>query len=318
MVVLTRGFRVQLYAFVCYLVAVCLLYPSFFDAHLVVNIALLCFAIYLIPEIADVRYARNSLLRRVRSIKWLGVVFILLCTLSILALRGIRGWQSVLSTGLVYYIIFTMVWCTTSRVQERSSYPIEALMALLLSLVIFSKILFLTSFICILYFYFKKGGVLKVGYGLTSLILVVGVFFVLNVSAFDDFFYRSLFRPDSAIDTKIAGFSDGGRLTLWSELLLGAEAFERGTYYLADVIPSHNLVVYLIFEFGWAGAFFWSLPLIVSFIRLCNNGYHFFAFIFFICCSLSSIFEFAAIWFPAVVLTAQFFSFAQLRDHALG
>lgn len=116
------------------------------------------------------------------------------------------------------------------------------------------------------------------------------------------FLEKSVFRPEFSDDTKILGFSDGMRLSIWDHYIDNSVFFGKGYYYLPEVVPTHNIIVHLIHEFGWIGFFLLMPAFVFLTIRLYRNV-NFVFFIFMIATlNLSSVGEYAVIWVPCFLI----------------
>ncbi len=241
-------------------------------------------------------YARLS---EKRMAIWLTLLFLIALTY---VFSGIRGWQSVMVTSLRYWIIFLafFAWRSTSSVKEKTALTTTLLV---LGMIWGSKIVLVCGAV-LFFFQFIRLSSLKKRLLLSALVffslILIWILFNEQVQVF---ITESVLRPDYDRDVKILGLSDGSRLTLWNDYLQGARLFGKGDYLGQDLAPTHNIFVYLVYEFGAAPASVASAFLLrVAFGCMKASGAEFLLILSF-CFLLSSVFEYGTGWvFPLIAL----------------
>lgn len=234
-----------------------------------------------------------------RRMIWISLFFLIALTY---VFNGIRGWQSVMVTSLRYWLILAVffAWRSSNSNLEKT---ILTTLLLALGMTWGSKIVIVCGAVLFV-FQFIKNSSAKERFLLSMLVLLamfaIWIFFHEEVRGF---LAESVLRPDYDRDVKILGLSDGSRLTLWNDYLQGARLVGKGDYLGEDLAPTHNIFVYLVYEFGIFPAFIGSLFLLrIAFSCGKASGLDFLLIIAF-CFLLSSVFEYGTGWvFPLIVL----------------
>jgi|GEM_PF-3663489 len=234
-----------------------------------------------------------------RKVIWVLLLFLIALTY---VFGGVRGWQSVMVTSLRYWIILIafFAWRSTNSNEEKTALTTTLLV---LGMIWGSKIVLVCG---VVLFFFQF---IKISSAKGRLLLSALVFFSLLVIwlVFNEqvqvFLTESVLRPDYDRDVKILGLSDGSRLTLWTDYLQGARLFGKGEYLGQDLAPTHNIFVYLIYEFGAVPASIASVFLLrIAFGCAKASGLEFLLILSF-CFLLSSVFEYGTGWvFPLIAL----------------
>jgi hypothetical protein len=281
-----------------YALCVCVISIFWVPLKISVNILLLLFVLYLFYKTRKAE-RDGSIIYSPTFFGWIMVAFFFLAPF---VLINTTGWTIVLFSAAAYWFMYVCV----NFYELTNSKNVKAIIGFIvftagllwgfkLAILIGSMILLIQIFNA---FSSGKSFVLMV-----ALAICTSLASYFNYSQIELFIYQSLLRPDYDLDVKVLGLSDGGRLNLWMHYIENAELLGKGQYYMPDEVPTHNIFVHLIHEFGILGLYFIGPVIFYLIIRIArNNGFIFFCLIL-ASLNLSSIGEFPAFWVPCLIFT---------------
>lgn len=232
----------------------------------------------------------------------LGIAFLAALFVLPIVLQDAQGWLILLGLASKYWFLFSIATLYSANRDNSRFKAAIAIILLLAGLLWNFKIAFaFFAFITIHYVITNrstKGLILF----FVGVIASTGATYFLFLDAFLTFLEISVLRPDYNYDLKVFGFSDGARLMIWSHYLENSIWFGRGNYYLPDIVPSHNIVVYLAHDLGILGALIFG-PIFVYFVVMIARRIGIIvALLFFLLFSLSSVGEYPSMWAYCVIL----------------
>lgn len=292
---LMQSHRIEKSKLTLFILIVVLLAPFALVAKLsvIVNLVTLLCSLAFFTSSKRIRLAQPYFSMPFKS---LGILFLAALFLLPIILKDAQGWMILLGLASKYWFLFSLAVLYSVN---RDNYRIKAKIAvvtLLAGLLWNFKIAFVFfASVAIEYIIKTRSikGLLAMAFGVA--ILFAATYF-LFLDAFLLFLERSVLRPDYKYDTKIFGFSDGARLTIWAHYLENSVWFGRGEYFLPDVVPPHNIIVHIAHELGFLGVLTIG-PLFLYFIVAAafRNGI-ITALLFLLSLGLSSVAEYPSMW----------------------
>jgi hypothetical protein len=296
---LTRKFGVLKYIDVLILVytlAVCAMSIFWVRLNISINIFLLIFVLYFFcqPKKAEKNRSVNY---SPTPIGWIIMSFFFLTPFPLVKAEG---WAIVLFSAAAYWFLYVYVslYESTNNMSLRSIIGFLVFAAGLLWGFKLAILIGLTIILVQLFNSFSSGKSFALLVALAVGVSLASYFYYAQIELF---MYQSLLRPDYDLDVKVLGLSDGGRLNLWMHYIENSELLGKGQYNMPDVVPTHNIFVHLIHEFGMLGFFLIAPVIFCLFFRIAKyNGFIYF-FLILTTLNLSSIGEFPVFWVPCLI-----------------
>ena len=284
--------------------AVLTIFSAWLDFAIVANIAALFFALY---SISHPVLRSCSPISSLRSLNLATKLFFLVLVIVPFVLSGRIGWESVLSASFELWFMFGIVRIySISNNGKTKNYC--ALIMLFVGVVLLSKLIILMGVVMLFFEFVSNFSTKKLLFIFFEVVLVLCFIYLVWFQKFKEYLELSVFRPDYLHDTKVLGFSDGGRIDLWLSYLKNSQWIGHGIAPEAEAegIPTHNIFVYLAYEGGilvllFLGAIFTALMIKMFFV-----GEVMMSILVLIVFNISSIAEYGSLWAVCVVLFPMF------------
>lgn len=282
--------------FIVFNAIVAVVLMMFSDAYPVLNNVMLLMSLYIVFKKDFFIEARNS--SRISSVNF---CFFLSLLVVVFALSNFRGWQSVMSTSVKYWILFNVFFFWRLTTSTRNKILLVSGL-LILGLIWKSKITLLAAIILIISKLMRSDSFKQDLKVVSAGILTLVFCFWLMRNQIADFAYSSVFRPDYSNDTKILGLSDGSRLNVWADYLTNARLYGKGDFAGDDFVPTHNIFVYFVHEFGYLSLAVYGPLFLFLLYRVAKNFSVELAALIFFSFTLSSLFEYSSGWVMCIII----------------
>ncbi len=283
--------------FLIYIISVCSLLAVWVSIGVSLNILLLSFSLYLFYRPGQLKNEDSPSYSPTR-LGWVVISFLFSAPFF---LKDTAGWTVVLFGAVAYWFLFV---CANlfELTNNRNLKSIIGFLVFSAGLLWQFKLALLMGAVIILFQLFNSSSVKK---SLTLFVVFISFVFLVAYFQYDQielFLYKSVLRPDYDLDVKVLGFSDGGRVNLWHHYVENSAFLGKGQYHMPDIVPTHNIFIHLIHEFGFLGFFLIAPVFFYLILRIAkNNSFVVFCLIF-TTLGYSSVGEFPVFWVPCIVL----------------
>lgn len=246
-----------------------------------------------------------------RALRLNTFVYALIATLFFLpiALQDMRGWAIILGVAAKYWFLFSMAFVYSASATTDGRKIVVIAVTLLAALMWRFKLAFAFFAFLAIHFVLTTRSI-RGSFSLIVSVVALSMITYLNFAdEFSRFLHDSVLRPDYNYDTKLLGFSDGARLTIWSHYLEHSVWFGKGDSTIAETVPSHNIVVYLAHELGILGSLIFGPVLTYLTMKIAFQIGASLAFLLLLTFALSSVGEYPSIWAYCVIGAPVVFGF---------